>query len=113
MKALCHSLVEDDLVHAKPNSAGARFFYESGSTGVIRCAQSGFAIILRRVCLIIGHAQEEIEEIALKRHFFYSSVSWMIVHCGLVVEWKDFLMLRAQARERLHPSAKWKCSMHV
>jgi len=45
MQALCDNLVEDDLLHVKPNSAGARFFYETGSSGIRGIAQSGFEIV--------------------------------------------------------------------
>ncbi len=42
---LCEGLVEKDLLHAHPQSAGARFFYETGSLGIRGIAQSGFALV--------------------------------------------------------------------
>ena len=45
IKALSHGLVEKDLQLAKPDSAGARFFYETGSLGIRGEAQSGFALV--------------------------------------------------------------------
>lgn len=45
IQALAYGLVEKDLMHARPQSAGARFFYETGSLGIRGHAQSGFSII--------------------------------------------------------------------
>ena len=42
---MSHGLVEKDLQLAKPDSAGARFFYETGSLGIRGEAQSGFALV--------------------------------------------------------------------
>jgi len=42
---LCEGLVEKDLLLAHPQSAGARFFYETGSLGIRGIAQSGFALV--------------------------------------------------------------------
>jgi holo-ACP synthase/triphosphoribosyl-dephospho-CoA synthase len=42
---VCNGLVEKDLVLQTPNSAGARFFYETGSLGIRGQAQSGFALV--------------------------------------------------------------------
>lgn len=42
---LCKDLVEKDLLLAHPTSAGARFFYETGSSGIRGIAQSGFALV--------------------------------------------------------------------
>lgn len=68
MQALCDNLVEDDLLHVKPNSAGARFFYETGSAGIRGIAQSGFAIVFERTLPFFeAHKQAEGEEIALKK----------------------------------------------
>ncbi|WP_041960020.1 triphosphoribosyl-dephospho-CoA synthase CitG [Sulfurospirillum arsenophilum] len=68
MQALCDNLVEDDLLHVKPNSAGARFFYETGSAGIRGIAQSGFAIVFERALPFFeARKQEEGEEIALKK----------------------------------------------
>lgn len=101
--ALCYNLVEEDLVHAKPNSAGARFFYESGSTGIRGIAQSGFAIVFEkslpyyRAC-----AQEEGEEVALKKTLLLliseldDSTLWS--RGGM----EGLSYAKAQARERLH-----------
>lgn len=43
---LCEGLVEKDLFHSHPSSAGARFFYETGSLGIRGMAQSGFALVV-------------------------------------------------------------------
>jgi holo-ACP synthase / triphosphoribosyl-dephospho-CoA synthase len=68
MQALCDNLVEDDLLHVKPNSAGARFFYESGSSGIRGIAQSGFAIIFEYALPFFQACKkEEGEETALKK----------------------------------------------
>jgi len=68
MQALCHNLVEEDLLQAKPNSAGARFFYETGSTGIRGIAQSGFAIVFEHsLPFFQACKQKEGEEIALKK----------------------------------------------
>ena len=103
MKALCHNLVEDDLVHAKPNSAGARFFYESGSTGIRGIAQSGFAIIFEKsLPYYKACEQEEGEEIALKKTLLLliseldDSTLWS--RGGM----EGLSYAKAQARERLH-----------
>lgn len=68
MQAMCAHLVEEDFVHQKPQSAGMRFFCETGSSGIRGIAESGFAIIFEkslpyyRVC-----KHEEGEEFALKK----------------------------------------------
>jgi len=68
MQALCHNLVEDDLLLAKSTSAGARFFYESGSAGIRAVAQSGFAIIFESALpFFVKCKAEEGEDIALKK----------------------------------------------
>ena len=68
MQALCENLVEDDLLHVKPNSAGARFFYETGSSGIRGIAQSGFAIVFEQsLPFFKRYEKEEGEEIALKK----------------------------------------------
>lgn len=68
MQALCDTLVEDDLLHVKPNSAGARFFYETGSSGIRGIAQSGFAIIFEHTLPFFQACKkEEGEEAALKK----------------------------------------------
>lgn len=68
MQALCDHLVEDDLLHVKPNSAGARFFYETGSTGIRGIAQSGFSILFEQsLPFFQACKEEEGEEIALKK----------------------------------------------
>ncbi|MDD4505804.1 MAG: citrate lyase holo-[acyl-carrier protein] synthase [Sulfurospirillaceae bacterium] len=45
IQRLCEGLVEKDLLLAHPQSAGARFFYETGSLGIRGIAQSGFALV--------------------------------------------------------------------
>ena len=68
MQALCANLVEDDLLHVKPNSAGARFFYETGSSGIRGIAQSGFAIIFETALPFFQACKEEEGEVvALKK----------------------------------------------
>ena len=68
IQALCHNLVENDLVHMKPDSAGARFFYECGSAGIREVAQSGFAIVFEQsLPFFEACREEEGEEMALKR----------------------------------------------
>ena len=68
MQALCANLVEDDLLHVKPNSAGARFFYETGSSGIRGIAQSGFAIIFETALPFFqASKKEEGEAVALKK----------------------------------------------
>jgi len=68
MQALCADLVEDDLLHVKPNSAGAHFFYETGSSGIRGIAQSGFEIIFEKsLPFFQACKEEEGEEVALKK----------------------------------------------
>ena len=43
----CEGLVEKDLLLSHPTSAGARFFYETGSLGIRGMAQSGFALVVQ------------------------------------------------------------------
>ena len=45
IQRLCEGLIEKDLLLAHPQSAGARFFYETGSLGIRGIAQSGFALV--------------------------------------------------------------------
>jgi holo-ACP synthase / triphosphoribosyl-dephospho-CoA synthase len=72
MQALCANLVEDDLLHVKPNSAGARFFYETGSSGIRGIAQSGFAIVLESALpFFLQHKAEEGEAVALKKTLLF------------------------------------------
>ena len=68
IKALCHSLVDKDLIEQNPHTAGARFFYETGSCGIRGEAQSGFPTIFEK-SLPYFMAQKELfgEEIALKK----------------------------------------------
>lgn len=42
---LCAHVVEEDLMRQTPNSAGMRFFKETGSLGIRGVAQSGFALV--------------------------------------------------------------------
>ena len=67
IQRLCEGLVEKDLMLSHPNSAGARFFYETGSLGIRGQAQSGFALVFEG-SLPFYEAQEKIlgEEKALK-----------------------------------------------
>lgn len=72
MQALCANLVEDDLLHVKPNSAGARFFYETGNSGIRGIAQSGFAIIFENTLPFFQACKEEEgEAVALKRTLLF------------------------------------------
>lgn len=68
IKALCHNLVGKDLIEQNPHTAGARFFYETGSMGIRGEAQNGFPTIFEK-SLPYFMAQEEDfgEEIALKK----------------------------------------------
>lgn len=68
IKTLCSSLVERDLIIKKPHTAGARFFYESGSLGIRGEAQEGFPTLFSG-SLPYYRAQKEkfTEEIALKK----------------------------------------------
>ncbi len=72
IQAMCENLVEEDLAHAKPNSAGERFFHETGSSGIRGVAQSGFAIIFEE-SLPFFQSQKALfsEEIALKQTLLY------------------------------------------
>lgn len=45
IQRLCEGLIEKDLLLAHPQSAGARFFYETGSLGIRGIAQNGFALV--------------------------------------------------------------------
>jgi holo-ACP synthase / triphosphoribosyl-dephospho-CoA synthase len=69
IKALCHNLLEDDLVHVNaPNSAGARFFYETKSGGIREIAQSGFAIVFEiALPFFKASVEQEGEERALQK----------------------------------------------
>lgn len=64
---LCEGLVEKDLLLAHPTSAGARFFYETGSLGIRGVAQSGFALVFEG-SLPFFESQKALfgEEVALK-----------------------------------------------
>ena len=68
IQTLCSSLVERDLIVKKPHTAGARFFYESGSLGIRGEAQEGFPSLFNG-SLPYYRAQKEkfTEEIALKK----------------------------------------------
>ncbi|WP_263833803.1 triphosphoribosyl-dephospho-CoA synthase CitG [Sulfurospirillum oryzae] len=68
MRSLCHNLVEEDLLHVKPNSAGARFFYETGSAGIRGIAQSGFSTVFENALPFFRQQKVlEGEEVALKK----------------------------------------------
>ncbi|MDD2385126.1 MAG: triphosphoribosyl-dephospho-CoA synthase CitG [Sulfurospirillaceae bacterium] len=68
IKTLCAHVVERDLIAAKPHTAGARFFYETGSLGIRGEAQAGFPRLFD-VSLPFFRLQKEQfgEEIALKK----------------------------------------------
>jgi len=67
MKRLCEGLVEKDLLLSHPKSAGARFFYETGSLGIRGIAQSGFALVFEGSLLFFEIQKERLgEEKALK-----------------------------------------------
>lgn len=64
---LCEGLVEKDLLLAHPQSAGARFFYETGSLGIRGIAQSGFALVFEGSLPFFQTQKEHLgEEKALK-----------------------------------------------
>jgi holo-ACP synthase/triphosphoribosyl-dephospho-CoA synthase len=64
---LCEGLVEKDLLLAHPQSAGARFFYETGSLGIRGIAQSGFALVFEGSLPFFEIQKERLgEEKALK-----------------------------------------------
>jgi len=68
MQALCDHLVENDLLHVTSNTAGARFFYETRSSGIRGIAQSGFEMIFEQSLPFFETCQqEEGEEVALKK----------------------------------------------
>jgi len=72
IQAMCKTLIEDDLSHAKSNSAGERFFRETGSSGIRGVAHSGFAIIFEQ-SLPFFQTQKTLysEERALKQTLLY------------------------------------------
>ncbi len=45
IRSLARGIIEKDLLLAQPNSAGARFFYETGSLGIRGEAEKGFAVV--------------------------------------------------------------------
>lgn len=65
---LCGDLVNKDLVKENPHTAGARFYYETGSLGIRGEAQSGFSTIfeLSLPCFIKNRVLLG-EEVALKQ----------------------------------------------
>lgn len=72
MKALCKHLVEEDLVHQKPHSAGMRFFCETGSLGIRGVAQSGFALVFEAsLPFFMKQRSAYDEEVALKQTLLF------------------------------------------
>jgi len=68
IQALCAHLVEADLLHQKPHSAGMRFFEETGSLGIRGVAQSGFALVFETSLPFFREHRERFgEENALKQ----------------------------------------------
>lgn len=68
IKALCHNLVGKDLIDQNPHTAGARFFYETGSMGIRGEAQNGFPTIFEKSLPYFTVQKEHFgEEIALKK----------------------------------------------
>ncbi|MDD3344475.1 MAG: triphosphoribosyl-dephospho-CoA synthase CitG [Sulfurospirillaceae bacterium] len=68
IKMLCTSLVQKDLIAITPDTAGARFFYETGSLGIRGEAQEGFPTLFE---VSLPFYKEQLkqwsEEIALKK----------------------------------------------
>ncbi|MBV5279145.1 MAG: triphosphoribosyl-dephospho-CoA synthase CitG [Campylobacteraceae bacterium] len=65
---LCGDLVDKDLVKENPYTAGARFFYETGSMGIRGEAQSGFSTIFEiSLPFFINTRMLLGEEVALKQ----------------------------------------------
>jgi holo-ACP synthase/triphosphoribosyl-dephospho-CoA synthase len=72
IQAMCKNLVEEDLVHQKPQSAGMRFFQETGSSGIRGVAQSGFALVFERSFpFFLDQKTRFGEEVALKRTLLF------------------------------------------
>lgn len=67
VKALCVQLVANDLMLKKPDTAGARFFYETNSLGIRGEAQNGFPTLFEiSLPLYRSYKKSHGEEIALK-----------------------------------------------
>lgn len=72
IKAMCEHLVEEDLVHQKPHSAGMRFFCETGSLGIRGVAQSGFALVFEAsLPFFMKQRSAYDEEMALKQTLLF------------------------------------------
>lgn len=72
IQAMCERLVEEDLMYQKPQSAGMRFFQETGSLGIRGVAQSGFAPVFERsLPFFLEQKTRFDEEIALKRTLLF------------------------------------------
>lgn len=68
IKILCPNLIDKDLIQANPHTAGARFFYETGSLGIRGEAQSGFATIFEHSLPFFMEQRELLgEDMALKK----------------------------------------------
>ena len=66
--ALCHNLIDKDLVQANPHTAGAKFFYETGLLGIRGEAQNGFPTIFNlSLPYFIENKAKFGEEVALKK----------------------------------------------
>lgn len=76
MALLCHDLVKNDLKKEQVHSAGARFFYETGNSGIRGVAQSGFAIVCEGSLPFYREQNAHYgEEIALKL-----TLLWLMEH---------------------------------
>lgn len=72
IKALCFNLVGKDLIEQNPHTAGARFFYETGSMGIRGEAQNGFPTIFEKsLPYFIAQEEDFGEEIALKKTLLF------------------------------------------
>lgn len=72
IQAMCKHLVEEDFMHQKPQSAGMRFFQETGSLGIRGVAQSGFALVFERSLPFFRERQALFgEEVALKQTLLF------------------------------------------
>lgn len=76
MALLCQDLVNVDLLKKEGHSAGARFFYETGNSGIRGIAQSGFALVCEGSLPFYEEKNENYgEEQALKL-----TLLWLMAH---------------------------------
>lgn len=76
MALLCQDLVSQDLLKKEEHSAGARFFYETGNSGIRGIAQSGFALVCEGSLPFYEENEAKFgEDIALKL-----TLLWLMAH---------------------------------